>query len=236
MSSLIGETTTIPFLIGSRNPSTSDRLYEQLAPTFFQEDDLNAYAGQAFIGAIGAMFDPVVEVVQPSGDKPPFAILFCPEECPPEWLPWVAQFVGINPAEMEALIAAGMTQVAREWIAHPLNYNRGKTSAQELAAKATLTGSKTLYLYPRYGGEAFVTKAASLSSETPNPTATREAILSQMAAWEVLDYEPVSGRTLAALEAGYAKLSELEGAYPSVADLELSDSEFSEAEFGWKFR
>lgn len=207
--------------VGLLTPMTADRLYGQLAPTFFQTDEEQGNAGLGFMSALGAVFDPVVQVVQPVGEKPPFAILFCPEECPTEWLPWVGQCVGIQPSEIETLIASGQEVLARQWLSHPINYNRGKVSAQELAAKATLTGSQTLYFYPRYGGEAFVTKVATLSSQTPNPTATKEAILSQMAAWETLIYETVSGGTLAILEASHAKLSEVEAAHTSVADLEL---------------
>jgi hypothetical protein len=90
----------------------------------------------------------------------------------------------------------------------------------QLAAEATLTGKKTLYFYVKYGGVAFEVKVASLTSETPNPTATREAIESMMAAWEVLKYETITGGTYAALEAAHATYALDEAAHVIYQDME----------------
>jgi len=200
---------------------TAERVYDQLAPTFFRQDGQHSFSGWNFTRALASMIDPAALVVQPQADKPPYAVLFDMTTCPTEWLPWVAQFVGIMPSKIEALIARGQEALAREWIEHPIQFNRGKVSAMELAARATLTGTKVLYFYVRYNGEAFTIKAASLAGQTPNPKETKAAIESMMAAWCHLEYETVEGGTLGLLEASHPKVSEVESAHATTRDAEL---------------
>lgn len=201
---------------------SAERIYNQLAPTFFREDETYGWAGALFISSYAKMLDPAAQIVQASGSRPGYAILFEPAICPEAWLPWLGQFVGIPPETGLALIAGGHASTLREWIKSPIGYTRGKAAAMRLAAQVTLTGTKTLYFYVKYGGVAFEIKAASLTAETPNPTATREAIESMMGAWEVLKYETITGGTLASFEAAHPKLSESEAANATVELLELN--------------
>lgn len=194
---------------------TGERLYAQLAPTYFKEDERYGWAGAIFVTALAKMLDGAAEVVQPSGTRPPFAVLFDVANVAERWLSWLAQFVGVD------LTTSPNAATSRAWIKSPLGYTRGTTAAMKLAAEATLTGSKTLFFYTRYNEEAFRLKAASLATQTANPTATREAIESMMPAWIVLEYETVAGGTMAILEASHAKISEIEAAHPMMSDLEL---------------
>jgi hypothetical protein len=196
-----------------------DRLYIALAP-FFKQDAQYGFGGRTFCRALMAMLMPAAEIVQPSDTKPGWAILANPQTCPVAWLPWLGQFVGIEPSSISTLIATGQTALAREWIEHPINFLRGTVQGMTLAAKATLTGTKTVFLYTRYNGEAFVIKAATLATETAHSAETQEAIESMMPAWDVLQYETVTGGTLAILEASHPKLSEVEAAHVTDADLE----------------
>lgn len=194
---------------------SGERLYNQLAPTFFREDEKYGWAGALFVSAFARMFDDVAAVVQPSGSQPGYAILADPVNVPAQWLPWLAQFVGVD------LTTSPDAAHSRLWIKSPLGYTRGTTAAMLLAAQATLTGTKTVYFYTRYNGEAFLIKAATLESETPSQVSTRQAIESMMAAWDVLLYEAVKGGTYGLLEASHAKYSEVEAAHPTYEDLEL---------------
>lgn len=194
---------------------TGERLYAQLAPTYFKEDERYGWAGTIFASALARMFDGAAEVVQPIGTKPPFAVLFDVANVAARWLAWVAQFVGVD------LRTSPNAATSRAWIKSPLSYTRGTTTAMKLAAEATLTGSKTLFFYTRYNEEPFRLKAASLVTQTANPTATREAVESMMPAWIVLEYETVAGGTMAILEASHAKISEIEAAHATMSDLEL---------------
>lgn len=201
---------------------TGERVYNQLAPTFFREDERYGWAGALFLSAYASMLDPAAQIVQSNGGHPGYAILFEPASCPVAWLPWLGQFVGIPPELSLAMVKTGQVATLRTWIKSPINYTRGKAAAMRLAGEATLTGTKTLYFYVKYGGVAFEVKAASLVAETPSPTATREAIESMMGAWEVLKYETVTGGTLASFEAAHPKLSESEAANATVELLELN--------------
>lgn len=195
---------------------SGERLYNQLAPTFFREDEKYGWAGALFVSAFARMFDDAAAIVQPSGLKPGFAILADPANIPAVWLAWLAQFVGVD------LTTSPNTATSRLWIKSPLGYTRGTTAAMLLAAQATLTGTKTVYFYTRYGGEPFAIKAATLASETPSASVTRAAIESMMAAWDVLSYETIVGGTLASFEAAHAKLSESEAANATVELAELN--------------
>jgi hypothetical protein len=200
---------------------TAERFYNQLAPTFFREDERYEWAGAKFCAAFAKLYDPAAEVVQVNGSKPGFAILADPVNCPQQWLPWLGQFVGIPPEVGLAMLNAGQVSTLRAWIKSPIGYTRGKPSAMRLTAEVTLTGTKTLYFYVKYGGAAFEIRAASLISETPNPTATKEAIESMMAAWEVLHYEAVTAGTMAILEASHATMALIEAAHGTMENLEL---------------
>jgi len=193
---------------------TGERLYAQLAPTFFGEDSQYGWAGAHLCAALATMFDQTVTVVMTPG-KPLYAVLGEPMNIPAAWLPWLAQFVGLT------LTQSPSVAVSRQWIDAPLGYTRGKVSAMVLAAQATLTGAKTIYFYPRYGGSAFLIKAATNTAETPNPAATQEAIESMMAAWDVLEYAVLTGGTLAVLEAAHPTLALLEAAHSTVSSMEL---------------
>jgi len=194
---------------------SGERLYNQLAPTFFREDEKYGWAGALYLSALARMKDDAATVVQPTSTKPPYAILFDVENVPAKWLPWLAQFVGVD------LTKSPDTTTSRSWIKSPIGYQRGTTAAMRLAGQATLTGAKTLFFYTRYGGAPFTIKAASIEGQTPNPTATKEAIESMMAAWDILIYEMVKGGTLSLLEVSHAKLSEVEAAHTTVEDAEL---------------
>jgi Phage tail protein (Tail_P2_I) len=196
---------------------SGERLYTQLAPTFFREDERYGWAGAIFCSALAGMKDAAAEIVQPSDTKPGFAILFDVENVPSKWLRWLAQFVGVD------LTTSPNDATSRAWIKAPINYQRGTTAAMELAGKATLTGTKTMYFYVRFGAP-FTIKAATLESETPNPTATREAIESMMAAWNVLEYVVVKAGSYSLIEAAHALYSESEAAHTTYEDLELNPS------------
>jgi hypothetical protein len=194
---------------------SGERLYNQLAPTFFREDEKYGWAGALYLSALARMKDDAATVVQPTSTKPPYAILFDVENVPAKWLPWLAQFVGVD------LTKSPDTATSRSWIKSPIGYQRGTTAAMRLAGQSTLTGTKTLFFYTRYGGAPFAIKAASLESETASSTATKEAIESMMPAWCILAFETVKGGTLALLEASHAKLSEVEATHATTEDAEL---------------
>jgi hypothetical protein len=198
---------------------SATRIYNQLAPTYFKEDEnLPLPYGAILVAAFCKMLDATAETVQPSGTKPGLAILMSPAEVDEKWLAWLAQFVGVPKKKLET---APSVAVQREWIEHPIGFRRGEEKAIRLVAEATLTGTKTMYFYPRYNSEAFSIYVGTLESQTPNPKATQEAIESIMPAWIVLTYVgTLKGGTMAILEASHALMSEIEATHPTMKDLE----------------
>ena len=122
---------------------------------------------------------------------------------------------------MERTIASGQTALARTWISKPLNYLRGTVEGIELIAKSTLTGSKTVTVYPMYGGEPFQLFVATNASETPSELATLTAILSMVPAWVNLTYVTVTGGEYLTLEAAHATYALTEAAHTTYKDVEL---------------
>src|SRR6266576_2451983 len=155
------------------------RLYEMLEP-YFREDENYAFAGLKLCQGISAMLDPISLIAQPLGEKPPFALLFDPENIPAVWLPWCAQFVGSD------LKTAKTEATKRDWIKNPINWQRGTSGAIISAASQTLTGTKAIYFYPRFTGP-FSLKIAVNETECASEKETRLAIESVLPAWMGLE-------------------------------------------------
>lgn len=133
---------------------TGERIYNQLAPTFFREDERYGWAGALFVSAYAAMLDPAAQIVQANGTVPGYAILFDPVNCPAAWLPWLGQFVGIPPEVGLAMVKTGQTATLRLWIKSPIGYTRGKAAAMILAARTTLFTSMNLIMDPSFEYDA----------------------------------------------------------------------------------
>lgn len=200
---------------------TGERLYNWLLPLFWTDEE-HEWAGAVFCSALATMLDPGAAIVEPQQGKPGYAILLDPELCPEKWLPWLCQFVGVDVKLAEALVKQNKAATVREWIKGPINLQRGSAKAMKEAALLTLTGAKTLYFYARWTGAAYIIKAASLTSQTPNPTETREALESMMPAWCVLQYETITGGSYATLEVAHGKYSEDESHHATYSDMETN--------------
>jgi hypothetical protein len=210
---------------------SAQRLYDQLAPTFFREDEEYGWAGAIFVTGLCRMIDPAAAIVQPQGEQPGFAVMACPQQLDDEaFLAWIGQFVGVTAKKLSTANRAGFTPeeilaVQRGWVEHPIGFQRGGDAAEELVVKATLTGTKTIFFYPRYNGEAFLLKVITLTGETPNPQETEEELLAVLPAWIVLDYETVEGGTYAILEAAGATYADIEGFHATYASMEAHPEE-----------
>jgi hypothetical protein len=210
---------------------SAERLYDQLAPTYFREDEEYGWAGAIFITGLCRMIDPTAAIMQPQGTRPGYAILACPQELDDEaWLAWIGQFVGVSAQQLKRANRPGLSPeeilaVQRGWVEHPIGFQRGGDAAEELVVKSTLSGGKTIFFYPRYNGEPFLLKCVTLTSETPNPQETEEELLAVLPAWIVLEYETVTGGTYAILEAAGATYAEIEGFHATYASMEAHPEE-----------
>lgn len=195
---------------------TGERLYSWLAPLFWTDEE-HGWPGASFVSALAKMFDPAAEVIEPRNGKPGFATLLDPELCPEKWLPWLCQFVGIEVALAEAIIKQGKASTLREWIKAPLMLQRGSVKGIEEAAKLTLTGTRSVFVFTRYLGEPFTVRVFTIESQTPSQSETRAAAESMVPAWCKLVYE-VGGGLYSEAEAAHEKYSQVEAADTSYAE------------------
>jgi hypothetical protein len=158
---------------------------------------------EVLIGAIGAMFEPVQEIVfdgDEAGWSVPVTVALATE------LEWLGQFVGVRrePQLTDAQFRTAITSVA--------GFSRGTPAALRAAAARTLTGDKRVEFYER-DGDPYEATALTYVGETPSPSATEAAIRSQKPAGIILNYITVDGYTYVVLETLMADYAELESTF-----------------------
>lgn len=173
---------------------TAQRLYDALAP-LAADDARHGYALAHYCAALAKLFDQVADVSRDDEDTgaPGWTVIFDPDEAPVEWLPWMAQFIGVNlpdwlpEADKRARIKAAD------------GFRRGTVGAMVAAARAFLTGTRTVFLFERHGGSAYRLAVSTLASETPDPARVEQALVEQKPAGIVLTHNVVTGGDFNAL-------------------------------------
>jgi hypothetical protein len=189
------------------------RLYLMLAP-LGQYDPQNAWALLTFINAATQAFEQVEEWVRDTPDGPGWSLLLDAARCPPEALGWLAQFVGVR------LLPGATDDANRARIVATDGFHRGTLSAMVAAAQATLTGHQSVFVTERDSAAAapdyaYYLTVQTYSSQTPDPTATKNALLAQKPAGIVLTYTVLVGQTYTQVDANYATYAALKAAYPN---------------------
>jgi hypothetical protein len=166
------------------------RLYDMLEP-LAEQDPQAGWSLLILCNAIGVPYELVEDWVRDTPDGPGWSLLMDVERCPPEALPWLAQFAGVR-------IPPGLDDVdeQRDWVASTDGFSRGTASALVAGAKATLTGAQRLVFRERDGAAygagspdyAYHLTVYSYATETPDATATLNALLAQKPGGIVLHY------------------------------------------------
>src|SRR5689334_18292457 len=119
---------------------TGQRLYDAVAP-LATEDEANGWALAHLCAAFASMIDELADITRDGEDGTPgWAPLFDLETVDPKWLPWLAQFVGVQLPENLSVDA----QILR--IRSTDGFRRGTPDAIKGAAQQHLTGTKKVYL------------------------------------------------------------------------------------------
>jgi hypothetical protein len=158
------------------------RLYDMLEP-LAEQDPQAGWSLLILCNAIGTAYQLVEDWVRDTPDGPGWSLMLDVDRCPSEALPWLGQFAGVR-------IPVGVVDDAqrRAWIKSTDGFSRGTRDAMVAAALATLTGNKRLVFRERDGASqgyagapeyAYVLTVYSYTAETPNPTATLNALLAQ---------------------------------------------------------
>lgn len=154
----------------------------------------------------------VYDIVRDRGDRPGWAILFDPDECPAESLPYLAQFVG-------ARLVPEMTEAQqRAEIKEPSTWRRGTTEAFKTTLRRTLTGTQRVIVRERTP-EPWDMYVRVLASECAEPTRTERLAKEFKVGGLVLDFAVLEGVTVDDVAAGWETVDELAEAFSSVEDL-----------------
>jgi hypothetical protein len=231
---------TLPLLLGSHEPETpwlepmagdGSNLWEQLYNSLGyhrETDPATGYALRRFCEAWCAPLQRIHDIVRerpsfPGGGPndaflPSFGVLFDPDLCPAESLPYLAQFVGV-------VITPEMSEEQlRNEIREPTGWKRGQPESLRIATRRTLQPvadeEPIVIIRPRTPepGRHYI---RTLLAQTPDPARTEGVILENLPAWELLDYEAIDGVTVldVASSAKWTTVADLAAAWPDVKAL-----------------
>jgi hypothetical protein len=192
------------------------RLYAMLAP-LAQLDEQYGWALAIYINAIGTMYELVEDWVRDTPDGPGWSVLLDVNRCSDDVLPWLAQFAGVRllpnltPAEQRARILSTD------------GFRRGTLAALRGAVIPTLTGLQSLLVRERNHDPAdtpnyaYYLTVRTYTSETPDPTATLNALLAQKPAGIVLDFATLNAQDYATLKLTHTNYAAVKSAYATYA-------------------
>lgn len=192
------------------------RLYDMLAP-LAQQDPVAGWSLLILCNAIGVPYELVEDWVRDTPDGPGWSLLMDVDRCPPEALPWLGQFAGVR-------IPVGLGDAdARKWVASTDGFKRGTASALVGAVRATLTGAGAVVFRERDGASmghptapdyAYCLTVITYESQTPDPEATRRALLAQKPGGIVLDYRLATGQDYQSVRDRFATYQAVRDGYP----------------------
>lgn len=185
-------------------------LYASVEPVAWQ-DASNGWALAHYCATLGHLFQAVEDLARDTPEGPGWSMIVDLDRCPTDWLPWLAQFVGVT-------IPTGLTDAEmRAWIAGTDGFSRGTPDAIRAAAAATLTSSKTVVVRER-NGSPYRLQVVTYSAETPDAALTLRAITAQKPAGIVLSYLVQQGADYQSIKTHYATYTTLRSAYPTYRD------------------
>jgi len=127
-----------------------------------------------------------------------WTILFDPDRCPVQALPYLAQYKG------ERLPVGWTEALAREQIRDAPNMHRGKPLSMFQAAQKNLTGNRLVSMTERADGVKDKVRIITYTSQTPSPAKTLADIRAVTPADVILDYQTLSGQTWRDVRTRYA--------------------------------
>ena len=200
----------------------AERLYDALEP-LARYDDENGWSLLILVNAIGTMFELVEELVRDTAAGPGWSLLMDVNRCPELALPWLGQFVGVR------VLHGSSAEEMRARIISTDGFRRGTRAAMVGAAKATLTGPRTVVLRERDHDPAdtpdyaYYLTAITYVADTPDAAATELALLSQKPAGIVLEHRVVVGQDWQAVRTNNATWQVVENTYPTWATVKLDE-------------
>lgn len=165
---------------------TAQRLYDALGP-LATEDGAHGHALAHLCSGVARSIDEVADLSRDLDDGTAgWSQLFDLDARPADWLPWIGQLIGVD-------VPSHLDEHARRLrIRGTAGFRRGSIGAIKAAAGQRLTGSRTVYIQERHGSPWRAT-VATLTSETPDPTATQRDLAEQKPAGILLMHTLING-------------------------------------------
>lgn len=151
----------------------AEELYEALEPAFTLGDEVRDWISLKICMAIvaGSLDRLHSYLIDDITNLPAWAVIFDPERCPAEALPYLAQFSG-------ALLTPAMEEAARRAaIQTPEAFSRGRLASMIAVAKRRLTGTKAVVVTERYTNNAWRLRIETLVGETPDAAGTEADVV-----------------------------------------------------------
>lgn len=193
---------------------TTERWHEAIGEGFTAEDD-----GQLldYMDAVGDQLGDVDDLVRDTDTTPGWGTLFDIDLVDAAHLAFLAQWVG-------ARFPGGLSEAEQRAYAQARpGWGRGRPAAILAAAAAQLTGSKTVVMFERDGGNAYQLRVRTYDAETPDPAAVEAAVRAVKPGGIVLTYESVAAGSYAEASASpvfltYADAAAYFGTYDDASD------------------
>lgn len=190
-------------------------IYNAMGP--FREDDyLTDFQLQRLCEALSLPFQPVYDLVREREGQKGWAVLWDPDGCPPQWLFYLAQAVGVE-------ITPEMTEEQiRDEIREPTGWKRGQPESIRLATRRTLrpvADEELMVIIRARTPEVGHHYVRTLLSQTPDPDRTEYVVRRNVPAWEMLDYEAIDGVTFADITAKFETFGDLTAGFSTFKDL-----------------
>ncbi|HEY6731909.1 MAG TPA: hypothetical protein VI039_12915 [Solirubrobacterales bacterium] len=193
-------------------------VYQRMGP-FREDDHLTGFQLREACECLCAPYQDVYDLIREREGMKGWTILFDPRLCPEKWLPYLAQFVGVQ-IQPQMTVAQIRAEIER-----PTAWRRGEPETIELVAQRgqdVAEGEEAwIRIRPRTpsAGHTYI---RTLLNETPDPIRKEAELRAAIPAWELLDYEAIEGVSWADVEASWEGWGDLEESVPgweAVADL-----------------
>lgn len=187
-------------------------ILDALEPMLYQQNPLGIY-----LAALSQPFELVETWASDTDDAVGWSLLFDPDRCPAEALPWLGQIVGVH---VDTSLASWDQ---RQQIKDLASWRRGTVPALQAAPLPYLTGSKKVIVRERYDGSGtdapgFI-EVITYASETTDATKAEAALRAQKAGGLVLTYVNAAGQDLQSVKDNYATLADVKAAYSTLAGI-----------------
>lgn len=203
--------------------SVAEELYGKLGP--FQDHTLDGrelsdeelgWPLLIFFGLMAKRWQPVDDLSRDSDAGPGWSSIVDIDRAPDEGLGYLGQFKGVTPLR-------GLTaDQSRDRIRYVDGFKRCTAESLKGATSRRLTGTQTVYLNEREGGDPLRIGVITFTAETPFPDLTFQDMIEQKPWGYIIDYFVVDEWGYAVLKVAFDDYGEIKIHYPDYHGLKIN--------------